>query len=115
MIAELKVKEIKVRAAGKHLKAGLGRFTGSKTYSVVGRLGAEYIRYALGTDDKDVAEKRVKKVIRACTDGAESALWPELAESLPTRSFGAIAARVGYSYPNSEAISFPSPSHAGLI
>jgi integrase len=54
------------------------------------------IRLSLGTEEKNAAIRRTTKIERACADGPQSPLWPELQESLPPSTFKFFADRIGY-------------------
>jgi integrase len=72
------------------------KFTGSTSYSVVGKVDEIRVRLALGTDIQRTAIKRVEKITTACADGPDSLLWPELQDCLPIRTFKFFADKVGY-------------------
>src|SRR6266478_6983274 len=97
MLVNLRYKEVKVRRRNSHLYKGDDKFTGIVTYSVVGgALDGERIRLSLGTEEKNAAIRRVSKIEKACAEGPQSLLWPELEESLPPATFKLIASRIGY-------------------
>lgn len=96
----IRYKEIKVRRKNSHLHGGDDRFTGAVTYSVIGRWNGERIRLALGTDQKNVALRRIAKIENAVADGPTSSLWPELNDAIPPATFKYFADRVGYVRPN---------------
>jgi hypothetical protein len=96
MICKIRYKEVKVRKANSHRFEGQDKFTGAVTYSVIGSIGHHPVRLSLGTEEKNRAIRRIKKIETACAEGPNSSLWPELEESLPTKTFKFFANSVGY-------------------
>jgi len=96
MLVNIKHKEVKVRRPNSHLFKGEDKFTGTVSYSVVGSVDREPIRLSLGTEEKNAAIRRVKKLETACAEGPASTLWLELEESLPLKTFKFFADRIGY-------------------
>jgi integrase len=96
MLVNIKHKEVKVRRPNSHLFKGEDKFTGTVTYSVVGSVDRQPIRLSLGTEEKNAAIRRVKKLETACAEGPTSTLWLELEESLPLKTFKFFADRIGY-------------------
>src|SRR6267143_3380612 len=96
MLVNIKHKEVKVRRPNSHQFKGEHKFTGTVSYSVVGSVEHKPIRLSLGTEEKNAAIRRVKKLETACAEGPTSTLWLELEESLPLRTFKFFADRIGY-------------------
>jgi integrase len=96
MLVNIRYKEVKVRLRNSHLFKGEKRYTGTVTYSVVGTVDRAQVRLSLGTEDKNVAIRRVSKIEKACAEGATSGLWHELEQSLPYATFKFFADRAGY-------------------
>ncbi len=96
MLINIKHKEVKVRRPNSGLFKGEDKFTGTVSYSVVGSVEHQPIRLSLGTEEKNAAIRRVKKLETACAEGPTSTLWLELEESLPLRTFKFFADRIGY-------------------
>ena len=96
MVIDIRYQEVKVRRPNPHLYKGEDKYTGTVTYSVVGTVNRERVRMALGTEEKKVAIRRVGKLEQACAEGANSALWHELEDSLPYKTFKWFADRAGF-------------------
>ena len=96
MVVDIRYQEVKVRRPNPHLYKGDDKYTGTVTYSVVGTVNRERVRMALGTEEKKVAIRRVGKLEQACAEGATSALWHELEDSLPFKTFKFFADRAGF-------------------
>jgi len=75
---------------------GKDTFTGAVTYSVVGSVDGQFIKLALGTEDERVAIRRIEKIKTGCAVGPASAMWLELEDALPRRTFEMFAGKVGY-------------------
>jgi len=71
-------------------KSPFGKFRGD------GWIGKDRFRLALGTGRKDVALRRISLLERGAQEGADSAIWAELKEALPRRTFETFASAVGY-------------------
>lgn len=96
MQINIRYQEVRVRRKFSQNLEGEDKFTGSKTYSVVGTLNHERVRLSLGATEKNVAVRRITKIEKAVGEGPYSGLWVELAETLPKRTFQFLADRVGY-------------------
>jgi integrase len=96
MQINIRYREVRVRRKFSQKLEGEGKFTGSKTYAVVGTLNHERVRLSLGATEKNVAVRRIAKIEKAVGEGPYSGLWAELAETLPGKTFKFFADRVGY-------------------
>lgn len=54
------------------------------------------VRKSLGTDSESVASERVRRILGACEQGAESNYWPNLRAELPPPTFKFFADLVGF-------------------
>jgi hypothetical protein len=88
MLLEISLKKVSVRNNGEN--------TGSETYRADGWIGKSRFRLALGTERKEVAQRRAVLIERAAQEGADSAIWREMKEALPRRTFQFFAGAVGY-------------------
>lgn len=97
MLLKIKHAAVRVRSAdsGK-VKSNEAKFTGTVTYAVVGTLDRQRVRHALGTEDPKIAIRRVEKIKTACAVGPDSAIWSELEDALPPKTFGLFANAAGY-------------------
>ena len=114
MLVKIKHKEVKVRRPNSHLFKGEDKFTGTTSFSVVGTADHEPVRLSLGTEEKNVAIRRIKKIEIACAEGSSSSLWCELEESLPPRTFKFFADRAGYVKLTRNKVAIDKPSWADL-
>jgi integrase len=112
MLTNLKYKEVKVRRQNSHLLQGDERYTGTVTYSVIGSIDRHPVHLSLGTEEKNVAIRRITKLEKAIAEGSESPLWRELNDSLPPKTFKFFADRVGYV--NSQTATSIKPTWQGL-
>ena len=96
MQINIRYQEVRVRRKFSQTLEGEDKFTGSKTYSVVGTLNHERVRLSLGATEKNVAVRRITKIEKAVGEGPNSGLWVELAETLPEKTFAFFADRIGY-------------------
>jgi integrase len=92
----IRYKEVRVRRQNSHLFEGEEKFTGGKTYQVVGTYNHKDVRLSLGTEEKNVAIRRITKIESAVHAGADSLLWHELAETLPAKTLAFFAEPIGF-------------------
>src|SRR5271156_4211239 len=89
-------------------REGAPKFTGAVRYKVIGSIeGFDPtspdasatripVRHALGTEDKQMAQRLVEKIDSAYVSGPDSPLWPELKGALPYFTFKFFADRIRY-------------------
>lgn len=89
-------------------REGAPKFTGAVRYKVIGSIeGFDPkspdspamripVRHALGTEDKQTAQRLVEKIDSAYVSGPDSPLWPELKGALPSSTFKFFADRIRY-------------------
>jgi integrase/recombinase XerC len=110
MLLKIRHTAVKVRCT----RPGTSRFTGAKTYSVVGSLDRKRVRLALGTEEEKIAIRRIEKIKTACAVGPASAMWAELEESLPGTTFDFFSKAAGYVKPAHSKAATAQPTWADL-
>lgn len=77
-----------------------------KWFRIEGRIAGERLRLALRSQNRETARRTIGEIERALANGSASDLWPKLRCVLPEKSFGRLAAVVGYV--EQQPVPFPS-------